>query len=170
MTIMASGGQMVLTGDSDRSPLRIPLPQAYAHASAEAASAATIALYERENNSGLGQHIDLSAQASTLQASQTYMVAKAINAPESNREAGGVTVAGIYIQLMWPCADGHASVTVLFGTALGPYTRRLMEWIHEEGFCDEETLNKDWLNYADLLFSGTEPVEEYERVKQCVTD
>ena len=71
---------------------------------------------------------------------------------------------------MWPCADGHASVTVLFGTALGPYTRRLMEWIHEEGFCDEETLNKDWLNYADLLFSGTEPVEEYERVKQCVTD
>ena len=71
LTIMASGGQMVLTGDSDRSPLRIPLPQAYAHASAEAASAATIALYERENNSGLGQHIDLSAQASTLQASQT---------------------------------------------------------------------------------------------------
>ncbi|HBQ04230.1 MAG TPA: hypothetical protein DD646_02765 [Acidimicrobiaceae bacterium] len=170
LTIMASGGQMVLTGDSDRSPLRIPLPQAYAHAAAECSSAALIALYERENNSGLGQHIDLSAQASTLQASQTYMVALAINAPESNREAGGVTVAGIYIQLMWPCADGHVSVTVLFGTALGPYTRRLMEWIHEEGFCDEETLNKDWLNYADLLFSGSEPVEEYDRVKQCVTD
>ena len=125
---------------------------------------------KERHNSGLGQHIDLSAQASTLQASQTYMVAKAINAPESNREAGGVTLSDIYIPADVAVRDGHVSVTVLFGPALGPFTRRLMEWIHEEGFCDEETLNKDWLNYADLLFSGTEPVEEYERVKQCVAN
>ena len=168
LTILASGGQMVLTGDSDRAPLRIPLPQAYLHASSEGAAAILIALYERQRHSGLGQHIDVSAQASTLQASQTYMVASAINAPEFTRAAGGVTLSGIDLQLMWPCSDGYVSVTLLFGPALGPFTRNLFEWIFEEGFCDEETRDKDWINYGELLFGGTEPVEEYTRVKAVV--
>ncbi|MCH2635690.1 MAG: CoA transferase [Acidimicrobiales bacterium] len=168
LTIMASGGQMSLAGDLDRSPLRIPLAQAHMHASSEAAGAALIALYERQHNSGLGQHINLSAQASTLQASQTNMVASAINAPPAIRSAGGVTISDIYVQLMWPCADGHVSVTVLFGPALGPFTRNLMEWVFEEGFCDEATRDKDWLNYGELIFSGQEPVSEYNRVKEVV--
>ena len=168
LTIMASGGQMSLAGDLDRAPLRIPLPQAYMHASSEGVGAALIALYERQHNSGLGQHINLSAQASTLQASQTNMVASAINAPPAIRSAGGVTISDIYVQLMWPCADGHISLTVLFGPALGPFTRNLMEWVFEEGFCDEATRDKDWLNYAELIFSGQEPVAEYDRVKTVI--
>lgn len=165
LTIMASGGQMALAGDADRAPLRIPLPQAYLHASAEGAGAALIALYERQHNSGVGQHLDMSAQQSTLQASQSNMLAAAINASPAQRSAGGVTIADIYVQLMWPCKDGHLSVTFLFGPALGPFSRRLMEWVHDEGFCDEATRDKDWLNYGELLFGGEEPVEEYERVK-----
>ena len=49
LTIMASGGQMSLAGDLDRAPLRIPLPQAYMHASSEGVGAALIALYERQH-------------------------------------------------------------------------------------------------------------------------
>ena len=170
LTIMASGGQMSLAGDLDRAPVRIPLDQAYLHVSSEAVGAALIALYERQHNSGLGQHINLSAQASTLQASQTNMVASAINAPPAIRSAGGVTISDIYVQLMWPCADGYASITVLFGPALGPFTRNLMEWIFEEGFCDEATRDKDWLNYGELIFSGQEPVSEYDRVKRVISE
>lgn len=62
------------------------------------------------------------------------------------------------------------SVTFLFGTAVGPFSARLMEWVYEEGFCDEATRDKDWLNYAELLFGGEEPAEEYERVKQVLSD
>ncbi|MGB5756572.1 MAG: CoA transferase [Acidimicrobiales bacterium] len=170
LTIMAAGGQMVLTGDADRPPLRIPLPQAYFHAAAEGAGAALIALYERQHHSGVGQHIDCSAQQSTMQATQSNMLAGAINATTSTRSAGGVSLAGIDIQLMWPCADGFMSVTFLFGPALGPFSQRLMNWIHEEGGCDEATRDKDWLNYGELVFGGVEPVAEYERVKQVLTD
>jgi len=168
LTILAAGGQTVMTGDRDRAPLRIPLPQAYFHASAEAAGAALIALYERQHLSGVGQHIDMSAQQSAMQASSSYMLAAAVNAAQMNRTAGGVNVAGIDVQLMWPCKDGHVSVTFLFGPALGHFSARLMEWVFEEGFCDEATRDKDWLNYAELLFSGEEPVEEYDRVKQVL--
>jgi hypothetical protein len=45
---MAASGTMILTGDADRAPLRISLPQAWLHASAEAAGATLIAMYERD--------------------------------------------------------------------------------------------------------------------------
>ena len=40
-----------------------------------------------------------------------------------------------------------------------------MEWIHEEGFCDEATRDKDWIGYASSSCTGAEPIEEFERVK-----
>ena len=43
-----------------------------------------------------------------------------------------------------------------------------MEWIHEEGFCDEATRDKDWLDYANQLYDGREPIAEYERLKRIV--
>ena len=75
---------------------------------------------------------------------------------------------GIDIKLMWPCADGYVSVTFLFGAAIGPFTRRLMEWVCEEGFCDEATRDKDWIEYAMMLLDGREPLAEYERVRDQV--
>ena len=72
---------------------------------------------------------------------------------------------GLDIQLLWPCKDGYASVTFLFGASMGPFTKRLMKWIHEEGYCDEATRDKDWLDYANQLYDGREPIEEYERLK-----
>lgn len=58
---------------------------------------------------------------------------------------------------MWPCKDGHASVTFLFGLGFGRFTRSLMEWIHEEGMCDDATRDKDWIQYPFMLLDGREP-------------
>ncbi len=164
----ASSGQMWVTGDSDRAPLRISLPQAYYHASIEAAGAVLIALYERQHTSGLGQHIDLSAQQSLNQASQSMMLAHLYEADHINRMAGGLKLGPLDVQLMWPCKDGYISVTFLFGATLGPFTAQLMAWIHEEGFCDEATRDKNWIDYVTLLLGGEETIEEYTRVKQVV--
>ena len=60
------------------------------------------------------------------------------------------------------------TVTHVFGSSIGPFTRRLLEWVHEEGFCDEATRDKDWIEYANLLGSGVEPLEEFERVKDAI--
>jgi crotonobetainyl-CoA:carnitine CoA-transferase CaiB-like acyl-CoA transferase len=43
-----------------------------------------------------------------------------------------------------------------------------MEWIYAEGFCDKATRDKDWLNLLELLLTGRESVEEYERLKLVV--
>jgi len=170
LTVLAAGGQLSLTGDDDRPPVRISLPQAFHHASAEAAQAALIALYERQNRSGLGQHVDVSAQQAVMQATQSMMLAHPLEASHLGRTAGGVKLAGLNIRLFWPCADGYVSVTFLFGAAIGPFTQNLMRWVYEEGFCDAEMRDKDWIDYTIMLLDGREPVEEYERAKDVLTN
>ena len=171
LTLQAAAGNMVLTGDDDRSPLRAggTLPQAFGNAASEAAGAALIALFERQSTSGLGQHIDVSAQHSMNQCTQSNSLATPLGATPPTRLAGGVELGGIRIQIMWPCLDGYASVSFLFGPAFAPFTRNLMAWVCEEGFCDEATRDKDWVEYALMLLDGREPKEEYERVKDILT-
>ncbi|HCB36639.1 MAG TPA: hypothetical protein DEP66_00040, partial [Acidimicrobiaceae bacterium] len=171
LTIQASAGNMAVTGDADRAPLRAggTVPQAWHNAASEAAGAALIALWERQTRSGLGQHIDASAQQSMSQANMSAGLAKPLNATSIKRIAGGANLQGINIQLMWPCADGHASVTFLFGPGFAVFTQNLMTWMCEEGFCDEATRDKDWSDYALMLLDGREPVSEYERIKDCLT-
>ncbi|MGI9614738.1 MAG: CaiB/BaiF CoA transferase family protein [Acidimicrobiales bacterium] len=172
LTLQAASGNMAITGDTDRAPLRAggTLPQAFHNAASEAAGAALIALFERQRTSGLGQHVDVSAQQSMSQCAQSMPLAAPLNATTTSRIAGGANLQGIPIQLMWPCKDGFASVTLLFGAGFNAFTQSLMDWVHEEGFCDEATRTKDWVNYAVMLLDGQEPLEEYERVKQVLTD
>ncbi len=69
----ATGGLMWLTGDPDREPLRLPLPQADYIAGLHAAVAVMCALYHRDAT-GEGQHIDISVQeavASILEGALT---------------------------------------------------------------------------------------------------
>ncbi|MEM8923187.1 MAG: CoA transferase, partial [Actinomycetota bacterium] len=171
LVLQAAAGNMSITGDSDRAPLRAggTLSQAFHNAASEAAGAALIALFERQRVSGRGQHIDVSAQQSMNQATQSMSLAAPLSATSTTRIAGGASLQGIPIQLMWPCADGHASVTLLFGAAFATFTSNLMHWVHEERFCDESMRDKDWVEYPIMLLDGREPVAEYERVKQALT-
>jgi crotonobetainyl-CoA:carnitine CoA-transferase CaiB-like acyl-CoA transferase len=167
LTVLAAGCQLAMTGDADRAPVRTCVPQAFLHGAADAAVGALVALAERAR-SGLGQHVDVSAQRSVLQATQSYVLAVPLGGTAAQRMSGGVRTGGLDVQLLWPCKDGYASVSLLFGASIGPFTRRLMHWVHEEGYCDEPTRDKDWIEYAGLLYSGAEPIEEYERVKRVV--
>jgi hypothetical protein len=84
------------------------------------------------------------------------------------RIAGGVRAGPFVVRFTYPAKDGHVSITHLFGSAAGPATHRLMQYVYDEGFCDEATRDKDWVAYTGLLFSGEEPIEEFERVKQLI--
>ena len=54
------------------------------------------------------------------------------------------------------------------GSALYQFTQRLMNWAHEEGYCDEATRDKDWLRYVEMLMTGEETGEEHARVQAVV--
>lgn len=167
ITVWGAGMALTLTGDSDRPPVRVSLPQAFLHASTDAAVGALLALTER-TRSGLGQRVDVSAQASVLQSSQSVVLATPVRASPARRMAGGIKAGPLDVQLLWPCKDGYVTITFLFGVHAGPFTHRLMHWVHEEGHCDVDTRDKNWIDYTTLLFSGEEPISEYERVKKCV--
>lgn len=162
LTVAASAGPMIQSGDRDRPPLRVDLPQTALHAGAEAAVSVLMALHERKR-SGLGQFVDVSAQAAFAQATQSGIIASPNNAGQFERSAVGAALGPLEIRLFWPCKDGHVAITFLFGAAIGPFTDRLMQYALEEGYCDQETRDKDWLNYTNLILSGQEPLSEYLR-------
>jgi crotonobetainyl-CoA:carnitine CoA-transferase CaiB-like acyl-CoA transferase len=167
LVIMAAGGPLILGGDADRAPVRLSVPQAYLHASADAAVAALAALHER-CRSGLGQHIDVAAVQSVALATQSYILAEPLGSPEARRMSGGMKIGPLEIPFVWPAKDGFVVLAFLFGSAIGVFTRRFMHYLHEQGFCDEATGNKDWIEYGEMLSSGAEPLSEFERIKEIV--
>ena len=167
ITLAAAGGPMALTGDDDRPPLRVSVPQVWNHTAAEAAVGALIALHERQRT-GLGQLVEVNAQQAMTFATQGYILSAAVNDEIMQRAAGGMWAGDVRIRLSYPAKDGHVSITHLFGATLGPPTARLMEYVYDEGFCDEAMRDKDWIAYGLLLATGEEPIAEWERAKECV--
>ena len=167
LTLLASAGPLSITGDEDLPPVRVSVPQAWNHAAAEAATGALIALHER-HQSGLGQHVCVSAQQALTIATQSNLLSAAVGESTVERMAGGAKAGELRLRLTYPALDGHVSITHLFGATLGPPTQRLMEYVYEEGFCDLKTRDKDWIEYGLLLMTGAEPIAEFERVKNCV--
>ena len=169
LVILAAGGPLMLYGDEDRPPVRLSVPQAYLHACGDAAAGALVANHEC-NRSGMGQHVDVAAQQSVTIATQANNLAYRLEADEARRMAGGARVGSLRVPLVWRARDGHVTLTFLFGRQLGVFSQRLMNYLHELGFCDAATRDKDWIGYGALLASGEEPLEEYERALALVAD
>jgi crotonobetainyl-CoA:carnitine CoA-transferase CaiB-like acyl-CoA transferase len=167
LIVMAAGGVLILYGDEDRAPIRMSVPQAYLHASADAAGAALIAYYERLN-SGEGQSIDVAAQESIGLAGQSTSLAALVNSDESRRMAGGAKLGALRVPLVWKCKDGLVSVVFLFGPALGVFTRRLINKIFELGECSQEMKDTDWIGYGAKLMSSEVSNADYERCQQVI--
>ena len=166
LTIWAASGAHMLGGDADRAPVRTSVPQAFLHAGADAAGAALVADYER-NQSNLGQFIDISAQQSCAQATLGANLATPNNSGyEVEREAGGLR--GLFpIQLTWPCADGFVAITFLFGAAFDEPNRRLLQWLAEHDCCTQEEVDTDWgLELSAMTGEGKSPAPYFELCKK----
>lgn len=167
LTVMASAATMSVTGDDDRPPVRVTVPQGFHFGAASAAGGAVLALLERAR-SGRGQHVDAAAQWTATLGTQAGLLSTGVGASEPKRSAGGGVMGKVRLRLVYPAADGHVSITHVFGMPIGQNTRRLMDWVCEAGFCNEAMRDKDWVGYLELLESGAEPIEEWERAKAAV--
>lgn len=91
LTLMAAGGPLAIAGDDDRAPVRLGVPQAFAHAAAEAAAGVMVALHSRLQT-GLGQRIDLAAQEAVMIATQGAALATAVGDAPVERAGVGPKV------------------------------------------------------------------------------
>ncbi len=153
LTAVAGSGFLNASGDNDRPPVRVSaVPQSFLQGSADAAAAILIALYEAQR-SGLGQHIDVSAMVSMTHG-QPQNLCPRVGANPIGRLAGGLTIGGVDVPLLFPCADGHTVCVSLMGVVLAPFSKRLVEWENEEGFADQELLDIDWENFGTMVLAG----------------
>ena len=167
LILMAAGGPLILSGGAGEAPVRVSVPQAWSHASGEAAIAAMIALRAR-SATGRGQYVDISAQQSVAAATMSANLAASIGAAETARVAGGMAVGPFTGKLIWEVADGYISLTFLFGAGIGPFSRRLFEWMYDEGECTIEDRDLDWIGLGAEFITGARPLTEWDRLMDVV--
>ncbi len=164
LTVCAAAGTLGITGDPDRAPVRVCVPQAFGFAAADAACAALLALWDR-HRSGLGQHADISAQHSYHSATQFQAMTALVGKPVGKRLGGGIKLGAVTMQVVYPCKDGHVTASFLFGPVFGPYATRLFAWIHEEGHCSDWWPWNDWGSFGRVV---AEDPKGLERMKEGV--
>jgi len=145
---MSMGGISWLTGDPDRPPVTVGLPQAFLFAGAYAVTATLIALYYREV-SGQGQHVDVSIQQClipvTINSIPHWTLNEDLVKRAGNRRAG--LTSGASQRQTWRCRDGYITLTI-YGGARGVRTNRpLIEWMDEEGAASDYLKKKDWASF-----------------------
>lgn len=158
----AAGAQMSLTGNAGRAPLRTAVPQVWLHASADLALGVLVALHERAR-SGRGQVVDISAQQSWIDAGFHYPLFHQWGAKDVARNGSHVRIGRVANTFDFPAKDGHVTMTLLFGAAVGPFTGRFVQWMVEEGACDPAWGEIDFTTYDPL-----DDVEQYEALKAAM--
>lgn len=167
LTISAASGTMTLTGDRDRPPVRISLPQTWLNAAADTAGAVLIALHERRR-SGQGQHVDSSAQQSFADCSQFQLMTTLVGNQSPKRVPGAVEFGRFLIPWVYECADGYVTNTFLFGPMMGPFTTRMVNWIHDEGGCSQELRDKDWVDFGLAVVEGRDSMDTYDEATEAL--
>ena len=108
-------------------PVRLSLaPQAERHAGAEAAGVALVALHERAN-SGLGQHVDVSAQQTVEAVAFAQLMDRMVGDSRRSRVMAPTSFDPTFV---WAARDGYVGFMLNFGAVNGPCTKRLIDWAY----------------------------------------
>lgn len=167
LTQVAAGGFAWLTGESDGPPTRISVPQAHAHAGADAAIGALVAHFERRRT-GRGQHVDVSMQQSVTLANMYRTLDAAVGMAPAQRLAGGIQAGGVLLPTRHRTRDGWVTLGPMLVPSTGHFMKRLLAWLAEEGSCDASWLEENWGSYAVRLGSGRLPADAYDPVARSL--
>jgi len=160
LVIMGMSGELFLTGDSDRPPVNISLPQACLHAGSDAAVGSMLAHHHRRKT-GEGQHVDIS-----MQQSVAWFLSTTIPYWEMDKIILGrvgtfrnINSMGVIQRQVWPCKDGFIFF-LMMGRQQGAKTcRALVKWMDEAGMADEFLLNFEWEEF-DMATASQELVDK----------
>lgn len=163
LTLWASGGPLLPAREPGKTPMRVTVPQAYLHASADAACGALIAHFARVRD-GLGQHVDISVQQSAAQSTLASILSAAVGhddfsirpEPKANgKKTLDLSGSGARTRRSkWKVADGLVEMHLAMGPASGRFTNNLFAWLSELGACSEQFASWDWVTVPGRIESG----------------
>lgn len=153
LVVAAASGPVFLCGDRDRAPLRVSLPQAHLHAAADAAVGALVAHFERKR-SGLGQHVDVSAQQALTLATLFHSLDAPWKQPQPERISGLVNLGKLAMRTRYETRDGWVVLGPGFLPSTGPFLTRLAQWAHAEGLCDASYVAEEWGSFGIRMLLG----------------
>ena len=155
MVAWSMGGMQYICGDADRPPMRVGAPQAELHAGGQAAMG-TMAAYWHRQNTGQGQHVDVSMQTSVMWTLMNATPFPPLHGINLERKGAFRSTGEREFRQIFPCRDGH--VTILTNPrTMAPLT----EWMAEEGAAPGWLLEIDWDGWR-----APDPEEEPERVEK----
>ena len=169
LTIQAAAGTVDICGSPDRAPLRTAGVTAWAHAGAEAAGGAVIALTEAQR-SGLGQRVEVSAQRAYNLAGFFTMQAEAVGHRRLHRDGGGFTIQGVNVPFVWKAADGYVSLTVALDPVNKSFLDRLLAFMKEEGFGTADITDRDWVKHLRLIRNGDAPTSDLQELVDSIAE
>ena len=165
MVTWSMGGMQYICGDAGRPPVRISAPQAELHAAGQAA-VGTMAAYWHRQNTGQGQHVDVSMQTSvmwTLMNATPFPPLHGINLERNGvfRSTGRVEARQVF-----RCGDGH--VTIL----MAPRTMRpLAEWMDGEGAAPRWFRQIEWDDWrAPGPDEDPDRIERFHEIQRLVEE
>jgi benzylsuccinate CoA-transferase BbsE subunit len=142
LVVVALGGNLAMTGDPDRPPVRCTMPTAYLHAAPEAALGVTMALWAREDT-GRGQLVDVSMHECQL---PTLITGPGQHAHDPRpRRRSGARLGGT--REIWRARDGWITFGLRGGQARIPNLVATVEYMHEHGMAPEWLRKYDWAGY-----------------------
>jgi len=168
--LMAMGGQMQVTGDPDRAPVRVSQPQAFFHGSIHAVLGSLMAHYYRQRT-GEGQQVDVSCQEALVLGFALYAEFWDILKYNAKRQgsyyvqARPAPLGALLSQEAYACKDGFAYGRVVGGAQAGHVisSRALTEWANSLGYA-LEIKDYDWTK-LDL---GSAPQLELSMVQHAL--
>jgi crotonobetainyl-CoA:carnitine CoA-transferase CaiB-like acyl-CoA transferase len=161
LTLMALGGSAFVCGDRQRAPVRIGVPQAWAHAAVEAVVATLVAHHWRERT-GRGQWVDVAAQGPivrTLMSETGFPLLHDGLFPL--RDGPNAPIGGFRRRALYPVKDGHVAFVLSGGAVGGASIRAFVAWMAELGEAPAWLQDKEWesWDYAGLIGLGRKAMQ-----------
>ncbi|WP_375690813.1 CoA transferase [Pseudooceanicola sp. LIPI14-2-Ac024] len=177
LVVWASGGPLLPVAAVADKPYRISVPQAYHHATMDAVQGALIAYFERKK-SGIGQHVEVSAQASATQSTLSMSLAGAVGHPNytlrksvaSMKNQPDLSGSGARTnKSKWQVQDGLVEMHLAMGPATGRFTNKLFQFLKDEGVPGAaEFADWDWSTLQDRIVADEIGEEDLQRARDCV--
>ncbi|MBN1190446.1 MAG: CoA transferase [Dehalococcoidales bacterium] len=160
----AMGGEMYVTGDPDRPPVRISYhSQARMHAAVEASVGAVAALYNRAAT-GEGQHVDVSVQECVVQVAHQFTTMFWDTNGIILTRAKPSMFSNLRTTRLWACRDGY----VVFSVSSGVHAKRnnypLFDLMESRDMGDEYLRSMDW----DTFSFTTTTQEIVDRIEEPI--